>query len=498
MSGSSSFTFLHIKEIEMERRKSFAVICFLAFLGVFFVSAQASADKIADWKKLVELNGSFAPFRSSSSATHDAEFVSGWKKWHDEFTPFAKQFIEKYGATREELQKSFEGTDAPEGVYVNPANLVDLLTLDSDAHQKVIAGWLKKEGDEVFARWEAMKDPPKEKLELKADYAGRALSKYSMAEELDSGIAGDDKAKAESALKESEAALKKTMEALKWPGHNPDFQGPGDPDVLAAEALKLLRKMKAEGKQWTKPEYDDEHIPVAACVTGSKWDVWKKEPLTQKPTQYSLKFFVAFKGTQDPDIAYGYHMFFYTDEKSGVKMEPPFFYCNSQQYAKFKMLMDNVPAGSGGGECAASTGFFGVIFRLLLSLLLIAGGIIAWNEFLRAKFPQLSSLYDTLTKKKEMLGYALLIVGILALLRTAVLSLAPLADILPQLTALALGLALVSVKDLEQKVGSEKMQSTLSRLEALGNTLQPHQVLLGKVALALGIIHLILGCIVLF
>ena len=481
----------------MEQRNSLLAICFLVFLALFLINAQtAYADKNSDWKKLVEFNNSFTPFRSAPSATHDAEFVSGWKKWHDEFSPFAEKFIKKYGSTRKELQKSFEGLDAPEGVYVTPANLVDLLTLDSDAHQKTIASWLKKDGDEAFGRWEAMKDPSKKKLELKADYARRALSKYSMAEALSSGITGDAEAKAEKALKKSEAALKKVMEDLKWPGHNPDFQGPGDPDDLAAEALKLLRKMKAEGKQWTKPEYDDEHIPVAACVVGKKWAVWKKEPLTQKPTQYSLKFFVAFKGTQSPDIAYGYYMFFYTDEKSGVKMEPPFYYCNSQQYAKFKMLMNNVPVG--GASSSSSTGFLGIIFRMLLSLLLIAGGITAWNQFLREKLPQLSSLYDTLTEKKELLGFALLAVGILALLRTVVFCFAPLADILPQLSALALGLTLISVKDLEQKVGNEKVQSTLSRLQAFGNTLQPHQVLLGKIALALGMIHLLIGGILFF
>lgn len=481
----------------MKSSHSASIICFLAFLSVFFINTPPTyADKIADWKQLVEFNNSFAPFRSAPSATHDKQFVSNWLKWRDEFSPFAQAFIKQYGATREALQKSFEGLDAPEGVYVYPAHLLDLLTLDTDAHQKLIAGWLKKEGDEVFGRWKAMENPPKEKFELKADYAGRAVAKYEMANTLQSGVAKDAQADAENALKKSKAALRKMMEELKWPGHNPNFKGPGDPDVLAAEALKLLREMKAKGKQWSKPEYDDEHIPVAACVTGEKWEVWKKEPLTQKPTQYSLKFFVAFKGTQDPDIAYGYSMFFYTDEKAGVQMAPPFFYCNSQQYAKYKMLMENIPSGDGSGT--SSTGFFAILFRLLLSVCLIAGGIAVWNEFLREKLPQLSRVYDILTGKKELLGVALLIIGILAFIRTAILSLAPQADILPQLAALALGLTLVTVQDLGQRMGNEKVRSALSKLDATGNALRPYQVLLGKTALALGLIHLIIGGAVLF
>ena len=254
--------------------------------------------------------------------------------------------------------------------------------------------------------------------------------------------------------------------------------------------------MKADGKQWSKPEYDDEHIPVAACVIGSKWEVYKKEPITQIPRQYSLKFFVAFEGTKSPDIAYGYNMYFYTQETSKAEMSPPFYYCNSEQYAKHKMLMKNVP--SGGGGSSTSSGFFGVVYRLLLSLLLIGGGIAAWNEFLREKLPQLSPLYNALTGRETVLGYALLIVGILDLLRTAVLSLSPLANILPQLAALALGLTMVSVKGLEKSLGNEKVKSALSKVQGVANVLEPHQVLLGKIALALGLIHLIIGGTTLF
>lgn len=483
----------------MKQRKSVFILRLMVFLVVLFSIAQtAFADKISDWKKLAEMNDTFAPFRSAPSATHDAEFVFAWEKWRDEFTPFAKNFIDRYGAKREELLQSFKDMDLPEGVYVTPANLEDLLSLDTGAHQKIIAGWLKADGDEVFKRWEAMKDPSKEKLELKADYARRALDKYLLAEKLDSGVSGDAKDKAEKALEESEAVLKKAMADLKWPGHNANFEGPGSPDYLASEALKLLRTMKADGKQWSKPEYDDEHIPVAACVIGSKWEISKKEPITERPTQYSLKFFVAFKGTKSSDIAYGYNMFFYTreSEASRAEMSPPFYYCNSEQYAKHKMLMKNVPTGGGGSS--TSSGLFGVVYRLLLSLLLIGGGIVAWNAFLREKLPQLSPLYDALAGMKTPLGYALLAVGILDLLRTAVLSLSPLADILPQLTAIALGLTMVSFKGLEEKTGNEKVKSALSKVQALSTALEPRQVLLGKIALALGLIHLIIGGVILF
>ena len=479
----------------MEQRKLFFVLSLFIFLfSLFSTIPAAAADKKSDWKKLAELNDAFAPFHSASSATHDAQFVAAWEKWRDEFDPFAETFIRQYGAKREELLKSFEGMDLPEGVYVTPANLEELLSLDTGARQKMIAGWLKNDGDDAYKRWEAMENPSREKLELKADYAGRALEKYLLAEKLDSGIAAGGRKKAERALKESEAVLKKAMAELKWPGRNPDFQGPGNPDFLASEALKLLRKMKADGRKWSKPEYDDEHIPAAACVIGSHWEVSKEEPITKRPLQYSLKFFVAFKGTKSSDIAYGYNMYFYTQETSKAEMSPPFYYCNSEQYAKYKMLMKNVPAGGG----SAPSGFFGVVYRLLLSLLLIGGGIVAWNQFLRERVPRLSPLYDALTENKAILGYALMLVGILDLLRTAILSLSPLADILPQLAALALGLTMVSVESLEEKIGNEKAKGVLSRVRVLAAVLEPRRETIGRIALALGLIHLVVGGAVLF
>lgn len=467
----------------------------VALLMFFSISAPASADIVADWKKLAEFHESFTPYLSEASATHDDQFVTGWLQWRESFAPFVQKFRSTYGSTREELTKSFEGVEAPEGIYVYPYNLVELIILDVDAHQKRIASWLQKQGDSEYARWEAFKDPPQDKLELKADYAQRALTKYRHAQRLDPGLDGEPLAKVERAFKESSEAFKKNMQGLKWPGHNPNFSGPGNPDALATAALKLLRDMRDQGKQWSKPEYDDEHIPVAAAVTGNRWEVYKEAPLTRQPTQYSLQFLVAFKGTKDPSIAYVYTMHFYTDERAGVTMEPPFYYCNSAQYAKYKMLLENVPVGKAG---VTGTGPMAVIFRLVLSLLLICGGIAAWNQFLRLQLPQLAGVWDALAGQKQVLGYALLGFGTLALLRTALFQLSPLADILPQLSALALGLAMVSIKDLQEKTSNAKMKSIVTKLEPAGSALAPHLELLGKIALALGLIHLIIGKSVLF
>lgn len=454
---------------------------------------------MADWKTLADLNTAFTPFRSAPAATHDTQFVAAWKKWRDEFVPFAKNFGKTYGTTQQQLQKAFENQDPPAGIHVYPAHLMDLLTLDVENHQKTIAGWLQKEGDQFFSRWESMQDASKQKMELRADYAQRALTQFTLARGLEPGLDGDHIEKAQIALKESNTALKKAMQTLKWPGHNPDFSGPGDPEKLAAEALKLLKKMQAEGKPWSKPKYDDQHIPVAACVVGDKWGVHKRVPITQVPTQYSLKLFVAFKGTQDPDIAYGYYMYFYTQEKAGIKMAPPFYYCNSEQYAGFKILMANVPVNDGrSASVSGRGGFLGGLLRLVLSLLLILGGVSAWNQFLRTRLPQLGKFYDLVYQSREIIGLLLTIVGLFALVRTTLFHFSPLADILPQLGALILGLTMVSFQALNQKLGHETVRKGLSKIEPVAKALAPHQVLLGKIALSLGLCHLLIGGAILF
>ena len=91
---------------------------------------------------------------------------------------------------------------------------------------------------------------------------------------------------------------------------------------------------------------------MAVCVTADTWGVEKTAPLTQEPTQFRLKVLVAFRGNADPEIAYCYPMYFYTKEELGVEKAPPFYYCNSEQYASFRMPMAKV--GKGGGVVADS------------------------------------------------------------------------------------------------------------------------------------------------
>jgi len=186
----------------------------------------------------------------------------------------------------------------------------------------------------------SIKKDNKEKLELKYVRAEDAVRYYKLAKLWKPGDDHDAKIQeAEAAASEALPLWKEVLKELKWPGHNEKFAGPGKPEALAKAALEFLRGHP----KWSAPEYDDEHVPLAACVEGDAWSVWKRAPLTEQPTQYSVAILVVFSGKADPELVYAYHMVFYTAEAGGVKPGLPFRHANSKQYARFRMLKENVP-----------------------------------------------------------------------------------------------------------------------------------------------------------
>lgn len=300
-------------------------------------------------------------------------------------------------------------------------------------------------------------------------------------------------------IKKQKKQWKKVLDKLDWPGKNLDFKGSGKPEVLASEALKLLRKMKEEGKNWSKPEYDDEHIPFAACVVGSDWEVHKKVPLTGVPTQYTIKMFVLFKGTQSKDIGYGYYMQFYTKEEAGVKKEPPFFYCNSRSYEKHKMLLSKAPSSAKSSSSSVMGNIFGFIIRLILAVTLITGGFTASGHIFAKKLTKISKAIEILKEKNSLISIILIITGILTFV-FSFLSLSPFANILPQICAVVLGLSMYTQNKfvpINAKL-SKSMEKANEKLELAGKKLAPFTALLGQAAIALGLIHLLIGRVILF
>jgi hypothetical protein len=295
-----------------------------------------------DWALLAKLRDKhLRDLGSESYFTKAGEgFIPVWREWKSQFAPLQVRFKQTYGESYDDVTKSFEGVQKPLDVSSEITDLSNWLGyLDLERQEKDYVDWAVRRGRDSYSRWKAMENPDPTKYELKFDYTERALNSFKIARMLDpEGSYDDFIAQAEAARKETYPLWMEVLKKLEWPGHKADFAGPGKPDALAKAALDFLKK----DKDWSKPEYDDVHIPLAACVTGSGWVVSKTNVL-QQPTQYSIDIFVAFEGSKEPEIVYVYHMVFYTREELGVKKELPFKWCNSRLYAKYRMLKSKVP-----------------------------------------------------------------------------------------------------------------------------------------------------------
>lgn len=479
--------------------------CILFVFGVCLsATGQDQPKALDDWKHLDELLTAYNNYFVSeyNQSNKDAEFVRVWKEWIADAPEFVGYFQKTYGDTPQKVGEAFEGLEPLEGVNNYPVPLAGAMyEIDFDGLKTEVGIWLINAGDKHFADFERQSGDNPRDIEKKMQFAERALEAYRNAVEINpEGDYSAHVAKAEKASGEAKNAWEKAVDSLEWPGHNADFEGPGDPDDLAAAALKLLEKLREDGQGWSKPEYEDEHIPVAVCVTADTWGVEKTAPLTQEPTQFRLKVLVAFRGNADPEIAYCYPMYFYTKEELGVEKAPPFYYCNSEQYASFRMPMAKV--GKGGGVVADSAPVAargkapgpGWLMRLLLTAVLLAGGLAASSgQVLASKAAPLSTIHSTLKGARNPIAWGLLVVGILAFFLTLV-RLALFRDILPQAVAVCLGLALMAKgapSASPETTGTKGAQ--LSPLDKIASALGPFEKPLGLAALVLGVLHLIAG-----
>ncbi|MBN2559981.1 MAG: hypothetical protein JXQ75_03520 [Phycisphaerae bacterium] len=326
---------------------SMIVVSAVVSFGLLTPVAQAQVDtKQAkkDWSALGKLCVQYQKEYMSQSEVQKkgVAFQAEWEAWKKQFEPLRETFKSRYGDNHRKVLEFFEGMEKPLDMDMDAWQVANIAyDIDIAQEEGKFTEWAVTWGKESYRKWKFLKAENVEKLELKLSRAEEALQYFKLAKTWNpKGDYDEYIEQAEAAVKETRPLWEKALKELKWPGHNKDFAGPGNPDELAKAAIEFLRK----NPQWSKPEYDDEHIPVAACVTAVEWEVSKKAPLTHEPTQYSLNVFVAFKGKKDPKIAYCYQMVFYTREEAGVKKEPPFRYANSRQYAKYRMLMSNVPA----------------------------------------------------------------------------------------------------------------------------------------------------------
>lgn len=312
-------------------------------VGALAQTPPTEQEKATDWKELAQLSQKFSwDFMSESTFTKDSEkYVSSWNEWKKEFIPFFEQFKKKYGATYEEVEPHFAGMEKPMGCKRDLfSSFTAAVNIDTAAHEQQMAKWAEKFAREQYNLWQHQADSGSSNVEVMMRRADRALRFMKLAKKLNEKGSYDDKIKAcQEAVDKTLPEFKKQLKEKKWPGHNTSYSGPGTPDELAKAAIEFLKKHP----DWTAPEFDDEHKPLVAAVAGSGWEVYKRAPLTEEPTQYSLKILVAFGGKKDAEIVYCYNMEFYTEERAGVKPGLPFRFCNSRQYDCYRLLHENLP-----------------------------------------------------------------------------------------------------------------------------------------------------------
>lgn len=414
-----------------------ALLLFSLLVGPVLAVDQAQAIK--DWREGAKLAKEFYAFSSQGDFAKDPTgFVPKWKEFNARFEPFWKRFLATYGTQREQIMAAFRDIQKPLDVEADVYSWHNTL-LSAEDHTKNVLRWCTEFGQDSYRSWARGKEQPPHphKVELYLDYATRALAGFEAAKLLDPASVSEENLRmAREAVAEGERTFEANLSKpeMQWPGNNAAWRGEGSPDALCAAAFDYLLK---NPDKWDGHYEGADEKPLAICLASDDWNVWKTNIL-QQPTCYSLDFQVAFAGKAEPRLAYMYHYTFYTKEEAGIPKAPPFDYANAHQYAYYKMLRSAVPGGGGGSTTEGA----GRIFWLALIAANVLAGLLAAAPLLARKAPALSKVYDALTPLRNLIGVVALAVAVVALLRTTLLHFAPLADILPQLTAAVAGLFL--------------------------------------------------------
>jgi len=354
-------------------------------------------------------------------------------------------FEAKYGGAAEEIDKAMEEAvelDWNSGkhpreqagrIYENLMKRVD----DLDEAKKSKAEELMREAESVQSRIDSFPSQVrdenyaelKEKLEL--------VLKFDPANaEAKERLANVGKQK-----KEAVAAVEKGIDEAKWPGHYPNFAGPGNPDKLCASAMEWLQKDEASRKQ------DDPDHTFAVCVRGDWWIA--KKNILGEPIQWGLPIYAACYNKEEKQngICRVFSLTILTQEGAGVEKAPPWTGVTVGDI--YKMRIAKVKGATGGK--ATSGGFSGFAFRILLFLGNAAAGLLLGAPLLKQKISFLGGLEEKLSPLGKQVGIAVLAIAGLSLLRTLVFcGFALFADLLPQAAGILAGLCIVKKPLLEK------------------------------------------------
>lgn len=272
--------------------------------------------------------------------------------------------------------------------------------------------------------------------------------------------------------KEANAEIEAKIDATTWDPHSAHFNGPGNPEKLAAEVEKFL-EINDKGQR--------EDNVIAVRIAGD-WRVADKT-LLGDPLTYGLPVEVAWRLKDDKENASVQSLTIVTRDL--VKAAP---FKNSWVGDNWRIRTSAIRgSGSGGGP--------NPLFKFLLSATLLLSGLIAVMPWLEARSPKAAQIFGPLKSVRGIVGVATLILGLVFL----ILSLAsPFSNILPQAAAIVTGLFLGLELIISTSARNARAEELVKKSEASIRKLAKVQVPLGWACLGLGIVHLVLGGLPLF
>jgi len=272
--------------------------------------------------------------------------------------------------------------------------------------------------------------------------------------------------------KQANTEIEAKIDATTWEPHSAYFNGPGNPDKLAAEVEKFL-EINDKGQR--------EDNVIAVRIAGD-WQVADKT-LLGEPLTYGLPVHVAWRLKSDDENASVQSLTIVTRDLA--KAAP---FKNSWVGDNWRIRTSAIKvAGGGGGP--------NPLFKFILSATLLLSGLIAIMPWLEAKSPKAAQMFGPLKTVRGIVGVATLFVGLVFL----IFSLAnPLSNILPQAAAIVTGLFLGLELIIRTSARNAKAEELVKKGEGSIRKLAKVQIPLGWACLGLGVVHLLLGGLPLF
>lgn len=265
--------------------------------------------------------------------------------------------------------------------------------------------------------------------------------------------------------------------ARAWPGHDKHFAGPGTRSELVTAARMYLE----HAPDWGANQDNPADI-LAIAINGDWWSVEKN--ILGETTTWGLPVYVALVDKDTPPGSVRVIEVLLCT--SGGKKAPPFVGVRVGE--SWMMRRENLPAG---GKDGNGRGLFGTISWLALVLANVVAGLLAAEPLLLPKAAALRRVYAVLIPERGLIGFIVVVVALLVFVRN-LLRLAPLADLLPIVAALAAGLVLGKEMIMRALAGT-KAGAMLSEQAQWLAALAARQVPLGIVCLVLGVLHVLVG-----